>query len=161
MKMQLEAHGYEVITAYDGEEALRKVRMDNPDLIILDLMLPAMSGYMICSLLKNDERFSKTPIVLCSARTQEEDVELGDIVLDSSFGWARHIGTAEYPGGTVEIVGYLLDPGSDPSYQDQTINFLIALKEAETEAKPGLGLVFTVPHMGEKACLDGAYKEKP
>jgi len=77
IKMRLTREDYDVLTAYDGEEALQKARHGNPDLIILDIMLPKMDGYMICSLLKRDRRFYKIPVILFTARSQEEDIKLG------------------------------------------------------------------------------------
>jgi DNA-binding response OmpR family regulator len=77
VKMRLSKEDYEVITAFDGEEALHKARHSLPDLIILDIMLPKLDGYMICSLLKRDIRFSKIPVILFTARSQEEDIKLG------------------------------------------------------------------------------------
>ncbi|MFH1902219.1 MAG: response regulator [Candidatus Omnitrophota bacterium] len=74
---RLKANGYEVISAYDGQEALETARRVKPDLIILDLMLPKMSGYKVCGLLKGDSRFAKIPIIIFTARAQEEDVKLG------------------------------------------------------------------------------------
>ena len=77
VKMRLEAAGYEVISAYDGQDGFDKAKKNKPDLIILDLMLPKMDGYKICGLLKNDARYSKIPIIMFTARLQEEDVRLG------------------------------------------------------------------------------------
>jgi len=77
VKMRLEANGYEVITAYDGQEGLDKARKLEPDLIILDLMLPKMDGYKVCGLLKADTRYSKIPVVMFTAKVQEDDVKLG------------------------------------------------------------------------------------
>lgn len=77
IKMRLEANGYSVITAYDGQEALNKAKKNKPDILILDLMLPKMDGYKVCGLLKKDARFAKTPIIIFTARAQEEDVVLG------------------------------------------------------------------------------------
>ena len=77
VKMRLEAAGYEIISAYDGQEGFDKAKKDKPDLIILDLMLPKMDGYKVCGLLKNDARYSKIPIIMFTARVQEEDVRLG------------------------------------------------------------------------------------
>ena len=77
MKMRLEAAGYEAISAYDGQEGFDKAKKDKPDLIILDLMLPKMDGYKVCGLLKNDARYSKIPIIMFTARAQEEDMRLG------------------------------------------------------------------------------------
>lgn len=77
MKMRLETSGYEVITAYDGQQAFERARKEKPDLIILDLMLPKMEGYKVCGLLKSDARYAKIPIIMFTARAQEEDVALG------------------------------------------------------------------------------------
>lgn len=80
MLFQLEAAGYEVITAYDGIEALNKARKEKVDLLILDLMLPKMDGYKVCGLLKKDVRYSKIPIILFSAKAQESDLKTGEEV---------------------------------------------------------------------------------
>jgi DNA-binding response OmpR family regulator len=77
VKMYLEHHRYEVITAYDGQEGLQKAKTDRPDLIILDLMLPKINGYKVCGLLKRDTKYSKIPIILFTAKTQEKDMKLG------------------------------------------------------------------------------------
>ncbi len=80
LKKHLEYHHYEVITASDGQEGLDKAKTEKPDLIILDLMLPKISGYKICGLLKKDTRYAKIPIILFTAKAQEEDVKLGEEV---------------------------------------------------------------------------------
>lgn len=77
VKMRIEASGYDVICAYDGQQALQMAKKEKPDLIILDLMLPKMDGYKVCGLLKNDSRYSKIPIIMFTARAQEEDFLLG------------------------------------------------------------------------------------
>lgn len=74
---RLQAFGYEVISAYDGQEGLDKARKEKPDLIILDLMLPKMDGYKTCRLLKSDGRYNKIPIILFTARAQESDKKMG------------------------------------------------------------------------------------
>ena len=73
---RLELEGYEVITAMDGEEALAKARQEKPDLIILDLMLPKMDGYKVCSFLKKDSRSTNIPIVIVTARVQDNEQKL-------------------------------------------------------------------------------------
>lgn len=80
LKMRLEANGYEVLVATDGNTAYDKARSDAPDLIILDLMLPKMDGYKVCGLLKKDTRYNKIPIIMFTARTQESDKALGEEV---------------------------------------------------------------------------------
>ena len=73
---RLKAAGYEISTAYDGQEALEKVKESRPDLMILDLMLPKLDGYKVCRLLKFDERTRGIPILIFTARAQVEDVTL-------------------------------------------------------------------------------------
>ena len=77
VQARLEANDYDVITALDGEEALKKAREEKVDLIILDLMLPKIDGYRVCATLKFDERYRKTPILLFTARAGEEDERIG------------------------------------------------------------------------------------
>lgn len=77
VESRLKANGYDVITAYDGQEAFNKARSDQPDLIILDLMLPKMDGYKVCGLLKKDTNYSKIPVILFTARAQESDKAIG------------------------------------------------------------------------------------
>ena len=74
---KLKANNYNVISACDGEEGLEKARSQKPDLIILDLMLPKLDGYKICRLLKFDEKYKKIPIIMYTARGQEEDKNTG------------------------------------------------------------------------------------
>jgi DNA-binding response OmpR family regulator len=74
---RLKQSGYEVVTGKDGQEALDIARRENPSLIILDLMLPKMSGYTVCGLLKRDSNFKKTPVIMLTARAQESDRKQG------------------------------------------------------------------------------------
>jgi len=80
VKMYLEHHRYEVIIANDGQEGLEKAKTEKPDLIVLDLMLPKISGYKVCGLLKKDARYAKTPVILFTAKAQEKDIKLGQEV---------------------------------------------------------------------------------
>ncbi|HKL12076.1 MAG TPA: response regulator transcription factor [Halanaerobiales bacterium] len=70
IKGYLEKEGYETITAEDGKEALEKYNNENPDLIILDLMLPELSGEEVCSKIRHN---SDIPIIMLTAKGQEED----------------------------------------------------------------------------------------
>jgi CheY-like chemotaxis protein/Tfp pilus assembly protein PilZ len=80
LKLRFEAGGFEVITAGDGLEGLRKGREEHPDLVILDLMLPKLNGYEVCRLLKFDQKFRHIPIILCTARSRREDRLMGETV---------------------------------------------------------------------------------
>ena len=76
LEFGLKAAGYQVMTANDGQEGLKKAREQKPDIILLDLMLPKLDGYKVCRLLKFDERYKHIPIMILSARTQEGDQNL-------------------------------------------------------------------------------------
>jgi len=86
LQFGLQAIGYQVETASDGQEALKKARETKPDIILLDLMLPKLDGYKVCRLLKFDERYKNIPIIILSARTQE-----GDQLLAMEMGANRFI----------------------------------------------------------------------
>jgi len=76
LKFGLEAEGYEVVTASDGEQGLAAARQLVPDLMVLDLMLPRMDGYKVCRALKFDERYKRIPIFILSARSGDTDRRL-------------------------------------------------------------------------------------
>jgi adenylate cyclase len=74
---RLAAHGYEILTASDGEEALANAREKQPDLILLDVMMPKMDGIEVCRVLKRDPAYPFTPIVMVTARSDSRDVVAG------------------------------------------------------------------------------------
>jgi DNA-binding response OmpR family regulator len=74
---RLERSGYEVVTAVDGEEALRLARERTPDLVVLDVMMPKLTGYDVTRELRADEATSRIPVILLTARVQEADVARG------------------------------------------------------------------------------------
>ncbi len=78
LQFVLESQGYECITAFDGEEGLKLAKEANPDLIILDVMMPKMNGYKISRLLKFDSKYKNIPILMLTARSQETDKALGE-----------------------------------------------------------------------------------
>ena len=67
--------GYNILSAIDGEEGIKKAREEKPDLILLDLVLPKKSGFEVLKELKDDSQFSKIPIICLSVLHQEEDKE--------------------------------------------------------------------------------------
>ncbi|HCW75092.1 MAG TPA: two-component system response regulator [Candidatus Marinimicrobia bacterium] len=77
IKLFLERAGHEVSVASDGMEGLNKAREEHPDVILMDLMLPAINGYQVCRMLKFDEEFRDIPIIICSAKDTEKDHEMG------------------------------------------------------------------------------------
>jgi sigma-B regulation protein RsbU (phosphoserine phosphatase) len=77
----LQKEGYEIIEVADGDEAVQLALTEQPDLIILDIVMPKRDGYEVCVELKRDGRCAHIPIIFCSARTEAEDkirgLELG------------------------------------------------------------------------------------
>lgn len=80
LTFRLEAAGFEVIPAYDGLEGLSKARKEKPDLILLDVMMPKMDGYQVCRLLKFSNDMKNIPIVMLTARGQDQDKITGQEV---------------------------------------------------------------------------------
>lgn len=74
LTFNLERDGYRVISAYDGEEGARLAKEENPDLILLDVMLPKMDGFEVCKYVRSR---MNTPIIMLTAREEEVDKVLG------------------------------------------------------------------------------------
>ncbi len=83
LQRSLEVEDYIVVGASNGQEALIKARTDIPDLILLDLMMPEMDGYEVCTKLKNDELTRNIPVIILTAKdTVREKVKGLDIGAD-------------------------------------------------------------------------------
>ena len=74
---RLEFEGFAVSVAIDGEEAVQKIQTEKPDLVILDVMLPKLSGYDVCRQIKQDPACQKIPVILFTAKILEKDERLG------------------------------------------------------------------------------------
>jgi len=70
-RIVLESAPFDVSAAYDGDEALRKVREVNPDLIILDIIMPEQHGFKVCEALKSDPDLSKIPVIMLTSLSQQ------------------------------------------------------------------------------------------
>lgn len=77
LRFNLEKEGYLVCVAKDGQEALKQVENDQPDLLVLDLMLPGMDGLEVCRKLRSNPRFQQIPIIMLTAKGEEIDKVLG------------------------------------------------------------------------------------
>jgi DNA-binding response OmpR family regulator len=73
----LEREGHKVIACRNGEQGLSRIRTDNPDLVVLDLMLPSMDGVEVCRRVKSDPVTRDIPIVMVTAKGEESDIVLG------------------------------------------------------------------------------------
>ncbi len=75
MKKRLAHEGYEVVSAQNGLDGLATARSENPDLIILDIMLPGMDGLKVCRMIKSDINLRNIPVAMLTSRDLEEDAE--------------------------------------------------------------------------------------
>lgn len=77
LKFNLENNGFKVIKALNGEQALELIKLEKPDLILLDVMLPGIDGYELCKILRRKTDTSEIPIILITAKNEEIDKILG------------------------------------------------------------------------------------
>ena len=77
VSFRLERAGYNVITASDGQQAIAAAREHQPDLAVLDVMMPGLTGYDVTRELRGDEATRAIPVILLTARVQEADVNRG------------------------------------------------------------------------------------
>jgi len=77
LRLRLESRGYYVVEAEDGAMGLKLARQQHPDLILMDVMLPKMNGFMVARLLKFDEQYKMIPIVILTVLSQKKDIDMG------------------------------------------------------------------------------------
>ncbi len=77
VQVNLEKVGYQVLTAYDGVEALEQVAKESPDMIILDVMMPRMDGFEVLKKLQADAKTRDIPVIMLTARAQDADIFRG------------------------------------------------------------------------------------
>ena len=103
LKPALEGEGYEMFWAEDGIKGLEIAKKEIPNLILLDLMLPKVSGFEICKQLKQHEKTFKIPVVIISTLNKEEDIALA-----KQMGADKYIGKPYNLSEILEEVKYLL-----------------------------------------------------
>ncbi|CCW34262.1 response regulator with CheY-like receiver domain and winged-helix DNA-binding domain [Chthonomonas calidirosea] len=77
VQINLERQGYQVVTAYDGKEALEKVASEKPDLVVLDVMMPYMDGFEVLQQLRKNPETRDLPVIMLTAKAQDTDVFRG------------------------------------------------------------------------------------
>ncbi|WP_202707610.1 response regulator [Sporosalibacterium faouarense] len=75
LKMFLQKSGYDVRIARNGVDAINEAQEFIPDLILLDILLPKMNGYLVCQSLKEEQKTKHIPVIFMSAKTQQEDIK--------------------------------------------------------------------------------------
>jgi DNA-binding response OmpR family regulator len=96
--------GHEVVVTSNGEEALEKIAIEKPDLVLLDVRMPRLSGYETCRQIKADPNLSKIPVVFLSAKGQESEVNTG-----MEAGAVEYILKPFSPDELMERVGIILN----------------------------------------------------
>ena len=74
MQEWFEIEGYNIVTAYDGEECITQAKKEQPDLIIIDISMPKMDGYSAVKVIKVDEAIKHIPIIVLTGKDQMEDI---------------------------------------------------------------------------------------
>lgn len=77
VQVNLERAGYQVVTANDGKEALQKIASENPDLVVLDVMMPYMDGFEVLQNLRRNPSTRDIPVIMLTAKAQDADVFKG------------------------------------------------------------------------------------
>lgn len=80
LREKLESHGFQCLTAEDGLLALAVSKEKKPDLVILDLGLPGLSGFEVCKEIRKDSSIASTPIIMFTAKTSDVDRVIGKVV---------------------------------------------------------------------------------
>ena len=77
IQVNLERAGYQVVTAFDGPEALKKIETERPDLVVLDVMMPKMDGFEVLKRLQANPETRDIPVIMLTAKAQDADVFRG------------------------------------------------------------------------------------
>ena len=77
LNFSLKESGFDIVTAIDGEEALKKIRQDKPDLVLLDIILPKKDGFMVMEELMADKDLAQIPVIFLTNLGQKDDVKKG------------------------------------------------------------------------------------
>jgi two-component system, OmpR family, alkaline phosphatase synthesis response regulator PhoP len=77
VQVNLERHGYEVVTAFDGREALEKIAEARPDMLVIDVMMPYMDGFTVLQELRKDPATRELPVIMLTAKAMDNDVFTG------------------------------------------------------------------------------------
>ena len=111
LQVNFRLEGYDVETASHGAEAVEKAKEAQPQLILLDVMMPGLDGWEVCRQLKQDDSTKDIPVIFLSARAQEEDRRRG-----LELGVVDYVTKPFDPGDLVALVGRCL-AGDTPKAQ--------------------------------------------
>jgi CheY-like chemotaxis protein len=106
----LEDEGYEIVTAKDGGEALEKIKSQEPDLVILDLLMPKVDGFAVFTALRDPayERWSKVPVIVLTSVREEVSKRRYELETGRSMDYAAYLEKPADPDQLLETVSSLL-----------------------------------------------------
>jgi DNA-binding response OmpR family regulator len=143
LQYNLEREGHKVMACRDGEQGLVRVRIDNPDLVILDLMLPGMDGAEVCRLVKSDPVTRNIPIIMVTAKSEESDVVLG-----LGLGADDYISKPFSPRELIARVGVVLRRGrlrEDSGHSERVVRGDLVIDLGRFEARSDDQLLSLTP----------------
>lgn len=106
----LEDEGYEIVTAKDGAEALEKIKLESPDLVILDLLMPRVDGFAVFNMLRDPgyERWSKVPVIILTSVREEVSNRRYELETGRRMDYAAYLEKPADPDLLLETVSSLL-----------------------------------------------------
>ena len=113
LDLVLSKEGYQVTTASNGLEALRKARLESPDLLILDVMLPGFDGFEVCHRLRTEPATATVPIIMLSSKQQKSDQDTASKVGANAF-LAKPVDRTALLAKIVELLGDQKPPEPEP-----------------------------------------------
>ena len=107
----LEDEGYEIATARDGAEALEKIKQEDPDLVILDLLMPKVDGFAVFTQLRDPayERWSGVPVIVLTSVREEVSKRRYELETSKRMGYAAYLEKPADPDLLLETVSSLLE----------------------------------------------------
>jgi len=103
LEFLMKREGFEVVVANDGEEAIRRIRADQPDLVLLDVMMPKKSGFEVCQEVKSDPALGGVRILMLTAKGRETDVAKG-LALGANAYMTKPFSTRELVQKVAELL---------------------------------------------------------
>ncbi len=114
MSAKLEKEGFSVVRAFDGEEAVKKIFDERPDLVLLDIILPAVDGFEVLKRLKEDPQTAKIPVIMLTNLGAKEDIERGFQLGARDYMIKAHFTPGEIVAKIKMVLGISERPASSP-----------------------------------------------
>ena len=113
IRYALEQEGYQVLSAENGLEGVKKAQDDHPDLVVLDIMLPGLDGYEVCHKLRQKPETAALPVLMLSAKARQDDKDIG-----LKMGADDYLAKPADPATMVEKVKALLNERGQAAHQE-------------------------------------------